>query len=144
MSAPDLSQRPFQISVERDMAASPEALYEAWTRRFDAWFAAPGTVQAQGEVETPFFFEVHAGGARHPHYGRFLRLEPGRLVELTWVTGAGGTQGAETVVTVELEPAASGTHLRLRHAGFANEESARGHEQAWPHVLTHLDETLQA
>src|SRR5215467_7674116 len=130
MSAPDLSERPFQISVERDMTASPDALYEAWTRRFDAWFAAPGTVQMRGEVDTPFFFEVHAGGGRHPHYGRFLRLRPSQLVELTWVTGAGGTQGAETVVTVELEPHDGGTRLRLRHAGFANEESAHGHEQA--------------
>jgi uncharacterized protein YndB with AHSA1/START domain len=139
---PDLSTRPFETTVERVMIASPSALYQAWTSKFDSWFATPGTLHTQGEVDTPFFFEVHAGPARHPHYGRFLRLEPDRLVELTWVTGAGGTEGAETVVTVDLAPHEDGTRLTLRHAGFASEDAAHGHGQAWPAILAHLDETL--
>jgi uncharacterized protein YndB with AHSA1/START domain len=141
---PDLSQRPHSLSVEREMSASPAALFQAWTTKFDAWFATPGTLLMRGALDSPFFFEVHAQGNRYPHYGRFLRLEPDRLVELTWVTGAGGTEGAETVMTVELEPRDSGALLRLRHAGFATDEAARGHEQAWPSILAHLDEQLTA
>jgi hypothetical protein len=63
-------------------------------------------------------------------------------VELTWVNGRDGTSGAETVVRVELTAAGSGTRLRLTHAGFYDDRSAKQHEDAWPHVLAHLDERL--
>ncbi len=67
---------------------------------------------------------------------------PDQLVELTWLTGADGTKGAETVVTVELKEAERETVLRLNHAGFSDEESRDKHEQAWPLVLDQLEDRL--
>jgi uncharacterized protein YndB with AHSA1/START domain len=138
---PDLSSRPFNVSVAQAMTATPAVLYRAWTEQFDRWFAVPGTVLMDGQVNSVFFFETEYEQMRHPHYGRFLRLEPDRLVELRWLTSA--TDGFETVVTVDLRPDADGgTHLRLTHAGFPNEELRKRHEQAWPIVLEQLDQRV--
>ena len=134
----------WSFTVERFMAVPPTAVFEAWTEGLDRWFAAPGAIRMHPVPGEPFWFEVIHEGVRHPHYGRFLALEPGRLIEQTWVTGAGGTLGAETVVRVELVGSGSGTDLRLTHSGFADGESTERHAQSWPHVLAHLEDVLTA
>lgn len=134
---PDLSARPYELSVERVMSASAGLLFAAWTKGFDLWLAQPDSLLMTGEVNTPFFFETEQGGVRYPHYGRFLRLEPQRLVELTWVSA--DTRGAETVVSVDLVRQPRGIRLRLRQAGFPDAAARDAHRDAWPSVLEQLD-----
>ncbi|MBI3929506.1 MAG: SRPBCC domain-containing protein [Armatimonadetes bacterium] len=141
---PDISSRPHSMTVERRMDASAEALYEAWTEKFDRWFAEPDELMMVPEVDRPFFFRNRRDWGSHPHYGRFIELEKDRLVVMTWVTGQGGTEGAETVIRVELNPENGGTRLRLTHSGFKDDKSRHGHEQAWLEGLEILDETLKS
>jgi len=139
---PDLSSRPFGLTAERIIALPVEKLFKAWTTQFDLWFAAPGSLLTKGEINSPFFFETYFEGVHHPHYGRFLRIEENKLVEFTWVTGEGGTEGAETVVNVQLTSLNEGTLVHLSHTGFPNETSRDRHQEAWPTILGQLEERM--
>ena len=141
ISYPDLSSRPYSLTVERVMETSLDVLYDAWTNRFGDWFAAPGSVIMKAEVNSVFFFETHFEDKRHPHYGRFLKLEHNQLVEITWFTSGSKT---ETVVTVEFSKNNTGAAIiTLTHAGFPDELSRDQHEQAWPMVLEQLDRRMK-
>ena len=139
---PDNSARPLTMTAERLMKADASEIYQAWTEKFDSWFAQPGELLMTPEVDRPFFFYNRTDWGRHPHYGRFLELKKDELVEMAWVTGEGGTEGAETVVRVELSAREDGTLLRLTHSGFYNEESRDGHAENWPEGLEVLDKAL--
>jgi uncharacterized glyoxalase superfamily protein PhnB/uncharacterized protein YndB with AHSA1/START domain len=137
------------LTITRTSPRSAATLYQAWTTGWASWFAEADTARLRAEVGEPFFFEVvqRFPDARepvhHPHYGRFLRLVPDALVSLSWVTGAGGTAGAETTLTVHLDAIAGDfTQLTLTHEGFATAQARDAHEAAWPRILAHQDTVL--
>lgn len=139
-----------RLTVKHSFPLPPSVLYRAWTTGFDTWFAESDTLRVRAEEGAPFFFEAVERPTdgrpivRHPHYGRFLTLAPDALVALTWVTGALGTGGAETIVTVRLTPTETGTDLELTHEGFATSEACERHSAAWPMVLRHQEAKLVA
>ena len=142
---PDLSTRPLQMTCEHTIGAKASDVYDAWTQRFDTWFAQTGTLSMVPEIGRPYFFYNRDEWGRHPHYGRFLELTENQLVEMTWMTGNGeavGTEGAETVLRVELVPEGAATRVRLTHSGFATEKSRAGHEENWPLALEILGDAL--
>lgn len=140
---PDLSSRPHRAIVEHSADAPADAVFRAWTERFDQWFAQPGEIVMKAEVNAPYFFRTLHEGRHHPHYGRFLRVDPDRLIELTWLNEA-GTHGVETVLTVETSPRPSGSLLLLTHAGFPDDKMREEHETAWKWLLLNrLDPLLR-
>lgn len=139
---PKLSDRPYDTRVERVMRATAPALYKSFTTGWEGWFALEGALTAYPVENGQLFFVVEHEGRRHPHYGRFLTLEPDRKVELTWLTGMDGTQGAETVLSVDLEPRADGCELILTHRGFYDQERADHHGESWEQILVYLDKRL--
>jgi uncharacterized protein YndB with AHSA1/START domain len=139
---PDVSSRPHSIELEQALRANAHDIYEAWTERFDRWFAEPGDLMMTPEVDVPYFFLNRRDWGSHPHYGRFVELVPDELVVMTWLTGAGGTEGAETLLRIELTPQENGTLLKMVHSGFPNQASADGHADNWPEGLEELDDAL--
>jgi uncharacterized protein YndB with AHSA1/START domain len=143
---PDFSASPLEnvntYVLHKTRAASPEKIFDAWTKRFDTWFASPGEISMNAIPGEPYWFNVHHEAENYAHYGRFLNVEAGRFIEQTRVTRRNGTDGAETVVRVELVPKASGTDLRLMHSGFYDKASMRRHGSSRRQILEHLDEVL--
>ena len=139
---PDISSRPLSMTVECQMKADAGAIYEAWTEKFDCWFAEPGELIMVPEVDRPWFFKNRKDWGSHPHYGRFVELDKDRLIVTTWLTGKGGTAGAETIIRVELTPEDGFTLLRLTHSGFQDEEARQGHLDNWPEGLECLNDAL--
>lgn len=142
---PNLSTRPLQMTCEHTVNAEPGDVYAAWTKRFDIWFAQAGTLALVAEPGRPYFFYNREEWGRHPHYGRVLDLTENQLIEMTWMTGNGaavGTEGAETILRIELAPKGDRTQVRLIHSGFISEASRLAHEENWPLALKSLDEAL--
>lgn len=133
------------MTCEYKVNAKPEEVYAAWTERFDTWFAQAGTLAMAPEPGQPYFFYNRNEWGRHPHYGRFLELIDNKLVEMTWITGNGtteGTEGAETILRIELVPKGGATEVHLTHSGFVSEKSCNGHKENWPLALKVLDEAV--
>lgn len=142
---PDLSSRPLRVTCESTVNARSEAVFTAWTTRFDTWFAQAGTLALVPAPGRPYFFYNRNDWGRHPHYGRFLDLKENQLIEMTWITGNGnaeGTEGAETVLRIELAPRGEATGVRLTHSGFVSEKSRASHEENWPLAIEILNEAL--
>lgn len=143
---PDLSARPLEMTCEHTVSAKPSDVYAAWTDRLDAWFAQAGTLSMTPKPGRPYFFYNRDEWGRHPHYGRFLDIVENQLIEMTWMTGNGaaeGTQGAETVLRIELIAKGQATQVRLTHSGFVSEQSRIDHAQNWPLALELLDQALR-
>lgn len=142
---PDLSTRPLTMRCAYTVGAKPSEVYAAWTKKLDCWFAQAGTLSIEPEPGRPYFFYNKDEWGRHPHYGRFLDVIENKLIEMTWMTGNGtdvGTQGAETILRIELIPKDVGTEVNLTHSGFVSEESRNAHEENWPLALKVLDEVI--
>ena len=121
----------FEVTVSREIAATPAEVYAVW---LDAqspggpWFGAKRTI-LDAKVDGLFYHAVHHEGREWAHYGRFIRLEKGKLIEHTWMSEA--TRGIETTITITLEKRGDGTLFTLRHKDIPDDEMGRGHREGW-------------
>src|SRR5258707_33972 len=83
--------------------AASENVVKAWVdpASVKAWLAGgKGDIVVDPRAGGLFYIEMPWQERIYPHYGRYLRVESPRVLEFTWVSE--GTQGKESVVTIEL------------------------------------------
>ncbi|MEM9781519.1 MAG: SRPBCC domain-containing protein [Pseudomonadota bacterium] len=128
------------ITLSRDIAASPERVFEIWTdpKAMMRWFGLDGITNLEAG------FEPHVGGrwfskGRDPHgnvfsmEGTVTAFEPGRRLGQLWAyVGADGERGNETAVEVLFEPIDTGCRVTVTHSRILHtpEQFQAGWEQS--------------
>jgi uncharacterized protein YndB with AHSA1/START domain len=128
------------ITVKRTIPATPEKVYDVWIDPKSPggpWHGAERVI-LNAVVDGLYYLAIKHEGRVWPHYGRFARLERGRLIEHTWMSE--GTKGLESLVTITLEPRGEETEMTLRHSGVPDDEMGRRHEEGWSWILSALAE----
>jgi uncharacterized protein YndB with AHSA1/START domain len=128
----------FSISIPRTYDAAPEKVFKAWVdpASVKAWLAGGKDIAIDPREGGLFYLEMPWQERIYPHYGRYLRVESPRVLEFTWVSE--GTQGKESVVTIEFVARDGKTELTLKHEGLPSEPAAKEHRGGWTDFLEQL------
>jgi uncharacterized protein YndB with AHSA1/START domain len=133
-----------EVSVARTIPASAEKVFDVWIDPKSPggpWFGSDRVI-LNPVVDGLFYLAVKHEGRTWPHYGRFLQIERPCVIEYTWMSEA--TKGAESIVTVTMEPRGEETEVTLRHSGVPDDEMGRKHKDGWAWVLSALAEAIAA
>jgi uncharacterized protein YndB with AHSA1/START domain len=133
-----------EVTVSRTIPAPPETVFDLWidpTSPGGPWFGADRCI-LNPQVDGLFYLAVKHENRIWPHYGRFTQLDRPRRIEHTWVSEA--TKGAESLVTITLDPRGEETEFTLRHSGVPDDPLGLQHKQGWEWILSMLAQGLAA
>jgi len=133
-----------EMTIARTIPASAEKIFDLWMNPRSPggpWFGAERVI-INPVVDGLFYIAVKHEGRVWPHYGRFIQVDRPRRIEYTWMSEA--TKGAESVVSLTMEPRGEDTEVTLRHSGVPDDEMGRQHKDGWTWILSTLAEGLAA
>ena len=125
------------VVVTRWIAASPPTVFAFFTdiERWTAWQGVGGKVDARPGGALRVIMPDAAAASGH-----FIEVVPPRRIVFTW-----GWEGnsipippGSSIVTIELEPADSGTMVQLTHSGLQPAEMRELHRSGWERYLGRL------
>lgn len=127
------------LTMEREFAHPPEALFRAWTES-DAlrkWMG-PGEITAPdaqieacqgGSLTIPM---VHPDGKVMTARGKILETVPDQKLRFSWAWDQeDGSEGKVMEITLEFIPIETGTRLTLHQVNFIDAEARDHHESGW-------------
>lgn len=133
----------FDLTVSRTIHGSADEVFDVWLDPKSPgglWFGVERVI-ANPVVDGLFYHAVKHEGRLWPHYGRFIRLDRGRVIEHTWMSEA--TQGLESIVTITLAPQGEHTEVTLHHANVPDDDMGRSHKEGWTSYLNALAERFE-
>jgi uncharacterized protein YndB with AHSA1/START domain len=135
------------LTLKRQLKASPERVFAAWTEpeKVKAWFG-PGQVSC-----THVEFDLRVGGRyritaitpdgeKHEVSGVLREVVRNERLVYTWAWHT--TPERESLVTVEFKPDGNGTLLTLTHSQFVDEDARDRHQFGWNGALDKLEKAF--
>ncbi len=141
----DFPSPTFGFTVQRRVAASARAVFEAWTnpevmRRW--WHAAPDwhTPHAESDLRVGGVVRVvmHSAddGNDYGGQGEYTVVDPYKHLAFTW---AWDDEDWSSLIELSFTEQDGSTDVVLRHSGLVSAESAAGHEEGWGAALDNLE-----
>lgn len=139
----------FELEVRRTYSATPEKLYQAWTRTeaLARWFAPSNeysVIVHELDVRVGGRYRIemaHQSGRSSVALGTYRELEPGKRIAFTWRWESRPTM-PETVVEIEFLPRGTDTELVLTHRLLDEAADRDNHEKGWFGCLSRLSDAL--
>ena len=140
-------ERP-SLALVRKLDAAPAKVWRALTEpeMLKRWMAPDDAFKvpvAEAQVRVGGRYHIvmiSPDGEEHDVSGVYREIVPNRKLVYTWAWKT--TPERESVVTIELRAAGSGTELTLRHEQFADEEARNRHEHGWKGCLARLERAV--
>jgi uncharacterized protein YndB with AHSA1/START domain len=134
---------PFNLTVNGTFDASPDLLFDAWTKvELMTWlYGKEGSASVDLRVGGAYSMEMAYEGKLYHHEGEYLRIDRPKLLEFTWISE--GTDHLTSVVRVEFQPVGKKTQVTIKHVGLP-EAKVADHTQGWAELLEWLDNQLKA
>jgi uncharacterized protein YndB with AHSA1/START domain len=135
------------VTVERRIAAPPEAVFDAWLDPAVAGrflFATPGGVMEKVEIDPRvgggFRIDERRAGDLASHHGEYVEIDRRRRLVFDFWTSFSAER---TRVAIDVAPDGDGSRLTLTHEGVWPDWTERT-RQGWTTILDGLARTLES
>lgn len=136
------------ISIVRKFKAAPEKVWRAWAdpQTLKQWMApndAFAVLLAEADVRVGGRYHIvmkSPDGEEHDVSGVYREVTLNRKLVYTWAWKS--TPERESLVSVELRPAGSGTELTLKHEQFFDAAARDRHQHGWDVCIGRLERLL--
>jgi uncharacterized protein YndB with AHSA1/START domain len=133
------------LTVERTLSAPPSRVWKAWTQAeaLKQWFAPSDAfkvevAEADCRVGGRYRIAMTApDGEVHDVSGVYREVVPNERLVFSWAWRT--TPERESLVTVTLRPAGTGTALTLKHEQLFDEGARDHHREGWIALLGRLE-----
>lgn len=140
---------PIGVTLQHTYAATPERVFRAWTSPAEFprwWHPAPEYSCHNAEIDLrvggSYKITMDCPKGLRSVTGKYLEVDPPRRLAFTW-GHEGHDASKETVVTITLEPTATGgCLLTLRHERFPDNNMVCEHARGWTTLLAALEAAL--